>query len=183
MALRFWIADRNPHQILAPDDVALEDFRHLRDQAFPNARHVHLVGNVAHDQSAGFRVRRDLCRFQARPASRGSGTVGSPRRLPRACGESRIGFRVTLTTQARLRISGRRPENLDSRPRKRAFRAPAHRCPGKVGGETSRGRRETVRTTKFEITNRGNKGRQIIKRGHLAKVIISPIERRLNGTK
>ena len=49
--------------------------------------------------------------------------------------------------------------------------------------ETNRGRRETVRTTKFEITNRGNKGRQIIKRGHLAKVIISPIEIRLNGTK
>ena len=49
--------------------------------------------------------------------------------------------------------------------------------------ETSRGRRETVRTTKFEITNRGNKGRQIIKRGHLAKVVISPIEIRLNGTK
>ena len=49
--------------------------------------------------------------------------------------------------------------------------------------ETSRGRREIVRTTKFEITNRGNKGRQIIKRGHLARVIVSPIEIRLNGTK
>ena len=47
--------------------------------------------------------------------------------------------------------------------------------------ETSRGRREVVRTTKFEISNRGNKGRQIIKRGHLEKVIVEPIEIRLNG--
>ena len=49
--------------------------------------------------------------------------------------------------------------------------------------ETSRGRREVVRTTKFEISNRGNKGRQIIKRGHLERVIVRPIEIRLNGQK
>jgi DNA gyrase subunit A len=49
--------------------------------------------------------------------------------------------------------------------------------------ETNRGRREIVRTTKFEVTNRGNKGRQIIQRGHLERVIVSPIEIRLNGTK
>ena len=48
--------------------------------------------------------------------------------------------------------------------------------------ETSRGRREIVRTTKFEVTNRGNRGRQIIKRGHLAKVFLTPTEIRLNGT-
>ncbi|MFQ5572021.1 MAG: DNA topoisomerase (ATP-hydrolyzing) subunit A [Rhodothermales bacterium] len=47
--------------------------------------------------------------------------------------------------------------------------------------ETSRGRREIVRTTKFEISNRGNKGRQIIKRGHLERVIVKPIEVRFNG--
>ena len=47
--------------------------------------------------------------------------------------------------------------------------------------ETSRGRREIVRTTKFEVSNRGNKGRQIIKRGHLARVILSPVELHLNG--
>lgn len=47
--------------------------------------------------------------------------------------------------------------------------------------ETSRGRREIVRTTKFEVTNRGNKGRQIIKRGTLAKVIVQPLEIKLNG--
>src|SRR5690606_5989027 len=34
--------------------------------------------------------------------------------------------------------------------------------------ETSRGRREIVRTTKFEVTKRGNKGKLIIRRGHLS---------------
>ncbi len=47
--------------------------------------------------------------------------------------------------------------------------------------ETNRGRREIVRTTKFEVTNRGNKGRLVIRRGHLAKVFPQPIEIRLNG--
>lgn len=47
--------------------------------------------------------------------------------------------------------------------------------------ETSRGRREIVRTTKFEVTNRGNKGKLIIRRGHLARVIPTPVEIRLNG--
>ena len=47
--------------------------------------------------------------------------------------------------------------------------------------ETNRGRREIVRTTKFDVSNRGNKGRQIIKRGHLRRVLIEPIEVRLNG--
>jgi len=42
--------------------------------------------------------------------------------------------------------------------------------------ETSRGRTETVRTTKFDVSNRGNKGRLIIKRGSLAKVIYEPVE-------
>ncbi len=47
--------------------------------------------------------------------------------------------------------------------------------------ETSRGRREIVRTTKFEISNRGNKGKLIIRRGHLARVIPTPVEIRFNG--
>ncbi len=47
--------------------------------------------------------------------------------------------------------------------------------------ETNRGRREIVRTTKFEVSNRGNRGRQIIRRGNLARVIEAPIELRLNG--
>ncbi len=45
--------------------------------------------------------------------------------------------------------------------------------------ETNRGRREIVRTTKFEVANRGNKGRLIIKRGHLAEVFPESEERPL----
>lgn len=47
--------------------------------------------------------------------------------------------------------------------------------------ETTRGRKEVVRTTKFEVSNRGNKGKTVIKRGHLARVLIEPIELHLNG--
>ncbi len=47
--------------------------------------------------------------------------------------------------------------------------------------ETNRGRREIVRTTKFEVSNRGNKGKLIIRRGHLSRVIPTPVEIRLNG--
>lgn len=42
--------------------------------------------------------------------------------------------------------------------------------------ETSRGRTEIVRTTKFEVSNRGNKGRSIIKRGSIARVIYETVE-------
>ena len=47
--------------------------------------------------------------------------------------------------------------------------------------ETSRGRREVVRTTKFDVTNRGNRGRQIIKRGNISRVVRVPEEVRLWG--
>jgi DNA gyrase subunit A len=47
--------------------------------------------------------------------------------------------------------------------------------------ETSRGRREVVRTTKFEVSNRGNKGRTIIKRGNIASVVEGVTEIRLTG--
>jgi DNA gyrase subunit A len=47
--------------------------------------------------------------------------------------------------------------------------------------ETSRGRRETIRTTKFEVSNRGNKGRLVIHRGTLVTVITTPVEIRVNG--
>ena len=47
--------------------------------------------------------------------------------------------------------------------------------------ETTRGRREIVRTTKFEVSRRGNRGRQIIRRGQLLRVILPPVEIRLNG--
>ncbi|MBO6577371.1 MAG: DNA topoisomerase IV subunit A [Rhodothermales bacterium] len=48
--------------------------------------------------------------------------------------------------------------------------------------ETTRGRREVVRTTKFEVSNRGNKGRLVIQRGSLVKVVRTPVEIRRNGT-
>ena len=48
--------------------------------------------------------------------------------------------------------------------------------------ETSRGRREVVRTTKFEVSNRGNKGRSIIRRGTISKVILRVTELRINGS-
>lgn len=47
--------------------------------------------------------------------------------------------------------------------------------------ETTRGRREIIRTTKFEVSRRGNKGRQIIQRGGLSRVIMPTLEIRLNG--
>lgn len=47
--------------------------------------------------------------------------------------------------------------------------------------ETNRGRKEVVRTTKFKVSNRGNKGSSIINRGHLTKIILEPVEIRLNG--
>ncbi len=47
--------------------------------------------------------------------------------------------------------------------------------------ETSRGRREVVRTTKFKVSNRGLKGSAIINRGHLTQVFLDPVEIRLNG--
>ena len=40
---------------------------------------------------------------------------------------------------------------------------------------TSRGRHETIRTTKMDVTNRGNKGRQIIKRGSIKMIVRTPV--------
>jgi DNA gyrase subunit A len=42
--------------------------------------------------------------------------------------------------------------------------------------ETSRGRTEIVRTTKFDVANRANKGKLIIKRGGVARVIYETVE-------
>jgi DNA gyrase subunit A len=50
-----------------------------------------------------------------------------------------------------------------------------------LGVETPRGRREIVRTTKFQVSNRGNNGRQVIKRGGISRIIETPIEVVLNG--
>ena len=48
--------------------------------------------------------------------------------------------------------------------------------------ETSRGRSETVRTTKFEVSNRGNKGSTIISKGTLRAATPDPIEVHLDGS-
>ena len=42
--------------------------------------------------------------------------------------------------------------------------------------ETNRGRQEVVRTTKFDVSNRANKGKSIIERGHLVRVIFETVE-------
>lgn len=43
--------------------------------------------------------------------------------------------------------------------------------------ETSRGRKEIVRTTKFPVSNRGNKGKSILQRGTLSRVVEEPVVR------
>ena len=47
--------------------------------------------------------------------------------------------------------------------------------------ETSRGRTETVRTTKFEVSNRGNRGATIISKGTLKAATADPVEVHLPG--
>ena len=47
--------------------------------------------------------------------------------------------------------------------------------------ETSRGRTETVRTTKFEVSNRGNRGQVVIAKGTLRAATADPIEIHLPG--
>ncbi len=47
--------------------------------------------------------------------------------------------------------------------------------------ETNRGRTEIVRTTKFEVSNRGNKGKNVIQRGTLRRVVPPPVELHLSG--
>jgi len=47
--------------------------------------------------------------------------------------------------------------------------------------ETNNGREEIVRTTKFDVTNRGAKGSLVIKRGYFADVHLEPVLVSLNG--
>ncbi|HEX8298307.1 MAG TPA: DNA gyrase C-terminal beta-propeller domain-containing protein, partial [Rubricoccaceae bacterium] len=47
--------------------------------------------------------------------------------------------------------------------------------------ETSRGRTETVRTTKFDVSNRGNRGQTIISKGTLKAATADPVEIHLPG--
>ena len=48
--------------------------------------------------------------------------------------------------------------------------------------ETNNGREEIVRTTKFDVTNRGAKGTLVIKRGYFAEVFPEPVIQSSNGT-
>ena len=47
--------------------------------------------------------------------------------------------------------------------------------------ETSRGRTETVRTTKFDVSNRGNRGQTVISKGTLKAATAEPVELHLPG--
>src|SRR5262249_33517134 len=42
--------NRDLHQVLAEEEIALVDFRHLPDQPLLYARHVHLLSDVARDE-------------------------------------------------------------------------------------------------------------------------------------
>ena len=48
--------------------------------------------------------------------------------------------------------------------------------------ETNNGREEIVRTTKFDVTNRGAKGTLVIKRGYFAEVHPEPVVRSVDGS-
>lgn len=102
------------------------------------------------------------------------------------CMASRVGHvlifpvhHVTVYKNAAKGVIGMR---LDKKDRVLAFTLSDEARDG-LEIETNRGRQETVRTTKFDVTNRGNKGRLIIKRGHIAKVFPKPIEIRMKGDK
>ena len=42
--------------------------------------------------------------------------------------------------------------------------------------ETSRGAEQTISTTKYEVTGRGGKGRELLQRGEFTRVVPQPIE-------
>ena len=45
--------------------------------------------------------------------------------------------------------------------------------------ETSRGRREIVRATKFDVTSRGGRGKPVLQRGGFVRVVAEPVVRDL----
>ena len=42
--------------------------------------------------------------------------------------------------------------------------------------ETSRGAEQTVSTTKYEVTGRGGRGRELLQRGQFTRVVVPPPE-------
>jgi len=42
--------------------------------------------------------------------------------------------------------------------------------------ETSRGAEQTISTTKYEVTSRGGRGRELLQRGQFTRVLVTPPE-------
>jgi DNA gyrase subunit A len=42
--------------------------------------------------------------------------------------------------------------------------------------ETTRGAEQTISTTKYEVTGRGGKGRELLQRGQFTRVVPNPVE-------
>jgi DNA gyrase subunit A len=42
--------------------------------------------------------------------------------------------------------------------------------------ETSRGAEQTISTTKYEVTSRGGKGRELLQRGQFTRIVTPPAE-------
>ena len=84
-------------------------------------------------------------------------------------------FRVTDLRYSRGRSRGVRAIKLDKTDTVLAFCLATRKREG-LEVETNRGRQEIVRTTKYAVTKRGGKGRAILLRGFIAKVVLPTIE-------
>lgn len=84
-------------------------------------------------------------------------------------------FKVTDLRFSRGRSRGVRAIKLDKTDTVLAFRLSTKKREG-LEVETNRGRQEIVRTTKYAVTKRGGKGRAILLRGFIAKVVLPTIE-------
>ncbi len=84
-------------------------------------------------------------------------------------------FRVTDLRHSRGRSRGVRAIKLEKTDTVLAFCLAIKKRDG-LEVETNRGRQEIVRTTKYAVTKRGGKGRAILLRGFIAKVVLPTIE-------
>ena len=84
-------------------------------------------------------------------------------------------FRATDLRFSRGRSRGVRAIKLEKTDTVLAFRLATKKRDG-LEVETNRGRQEIVRTTKYAVTKRGGKGRAILLRGFIAKVVLPTIE-------
>ena len=83
-------------------------------------------------------------------------------------------FRVTDLRHSRGRSRGVRAIKLEKTDTVLAFCLAIKKRDG-LEVETNRGRQEIVRTTKYAVTKRGGKGRAILLRGFIAKVVLPTI--------